>query len=121
MENQDEAILSLHRKKMLDLERRWVNALQQLNDDDVNWRANDVSNSIANLVIHVVGSLRQRFVSGIGGEPDNRDRDDEFNTKQWFTKTELINMFTEQFAIVHRTMENIMMKKSVIVDKPQQI
>uniref|UniRef100_UPI003555EED8 DUF1572 family protein n=1 Tax=Alicyclobacillus tolerans TaxID=90970 RepID=UPI003555EED8 len=51
---------------MLDLQRRWVNALKQFNDDDVNWRVNDMSNSIANLVVHVVGNLHQRFVAANG-------------------------------------------------------
>ncbi|MCF8564195.1 DUF1572 domain-containing protein [Alicyclobacillus tolerans] len=58
--------MSLHRDKMLDLQRRWVNALKQFNDDDVNWRVNDMSNSIANLVVHVVGNLHQRFVAANG-------------------------------------------------------
>ena len=107
MENLDEVILSLHRDKMLDLEHRWVNALQQLNDDDLNWRPNDLSNSIANLVVHIAGNFRQRFVSGIGGEPDNRDRNEEFNTRQRFTKQELVNILTEHFAIVHRSMLNM--------------
>lgn len=104
MENHDESILLLHRDKMLDLERRWVTALQQLNDDDVNWRVNDMSNSIANIVVHVIGNLRQRFVSGIGEEHDDRDRDEEFNTRQQFTRIELIDMLTEQFFVVHRTL-----------------
>ncbi|MFD1674285.1 DUF1572 family protein [Alicyclobacillus fodiniaquatilis] len=103
--NNFQEVLSLHRDKMFDLERRWVNALQQLDDEDVNWRPNDVSNSIANLVVHVAGNLRQRFVSGIGQESDIRDRDEEFNTREWFSKTELINLLTEQFSTVHRTLQ----------------
>lgn len=106
MTNPD-AVLSLHCDKMIDLERRWINALQQLDDEDVNWRPNDVSNSVANLVVHVVGSLRQRFVSGIGQELDIRDRDKEFNTREQYTKAELIDLLTEQFAIVHRTMRSL--------------
>ena len=104
METFEDAVLSLHRAKMQDLERRWVAVLRQLHDDEVNWRPNDVSNSIANLVVHVVGNLRQRFVSGIGNEADIRMRDEEFNTRERFTGTELIDMLTEQFGIVDRTL-----------------
>lgn len=107
MQSPYEVILSLHRDKMVDLERRWVNTLKQLKDEDVNWKVNDVSNSIANLVVHVVGNLRQRFVSGMGGELDHRDRDEEFNTRHQFTRTELVDMVTEQFATVHRTLQNL--------------
>lgn len=109
--NNLEEILSLSREKMRDLERRWINTLQQLDDEDVNWRANDVSNSVTNLVVHVAGSLRQRFVSGIGRESDIRDRDEEFNTREQFTKTDLINLLTEQFATVHQTMQSLTPEK----------
>ena len=52
--------------------------LEQLSDEQVWWRANDKSNSIGNLILHISGNARQWIVSGLGGEQDNRRRDDEF-------------------------------------------
>lgn len=42
------------------------------------WRANDASNSIGNLLLHLTGNVRQWIVSGVGGAPDVRHRDGEF-------------------------------------------
>jgi len=41
-------------------------------------RPNDVSNSVGNLVLHLTGNVRQWIVSGLGGEPSDRDRPAEF-------------------------------------------
>lgn len=41
-------------------------------------RPNDVSNSVGNLVLHLTGNVRQWIVSGLGGEPFDRDRPAEF-------------------------------------------
>src|SRR6185436_4486021 len=53
-------------------------SLEQLADEQIWWRANDKSNSIGNLILHISGNARQWIVSGLGGEQDNRRRDDEF-------------------------------------------
>jgi len=41
-------------------------------------RANDTSNSIGNLLLHLSGNIRQWIVSGVGGAVDVRRRSDEF-------------------------------------------
>lgn len=53
--------------------------LEALPDGDLWWRPNDASNSVGNLLLHVAGNIRQWVVSGIGGEPDIRERDEEFS------------------------------------------
>ena len=46
---------------------------------DALWRrANERSNSIGNLLLHVEGNVRQWIVSGVGGAPDHRQRQAEF-------------------------------------------
>lgn len=48
---------------------------------DVIWqRANDQSNSVGNLLLHLAGNVGQWIVSGVGGMPDARDRPAEFST-----------------------------------------
>ena len=42
------------------------------------WRANDTSNSVGNLLLHLTGNVRQWIVSGVGRAPDSRHRDEEF-------------------------------------------
>ena len=46
---------------------------------DALWRrANERSNSIGNLLLHVEGNVRQWIVCGVGGAPDHRQRQAEF-------------------------------------------
>ena len=52
--------------------------ISSLNEDEVWWRPNEKSNSVGNLVLHLTGNLKQWVVSGVGGEPDTRKRQLEF-------------------------------------------
>lgn len=52
--------------------------LQQLSEDEIWWRPNEASNSAGNLALHLAGNVRQWIVSGLGGAPDVRHRDQEF-------------------------------------------
>jgi uncharacterized damage-inducible protein DinB len=53
--------------------------LAELTDDDLWWRADRGSNSIGNLILHLSGNARQWIVCGIGGTPDSRERQKEFD------------------------------------------
>lgn len=53
-------------------------AMAGLTEEDIWWRPNDASNSIGNLVLHLAGNIRQWVVSGVGGSPDDRRREEEF-------------------------------------------
>jgi uncharacterized damage-inducible protein DinB len=60
---------------------RIVDSLALLSDEEIWWRANDASNSIGNLILHLCGNLRQWIVAGLGGAEDIRKRDLEFSEK----------------------------------------
>jgi hypothetical protein len=47
----------------------------KLSDDQMWHRGADHENSIANLLLHLEGNLRQWFLHGIDGQPDVRSRD----------------------------------------------
>jgi uncharacterized damage-inducible protein DinB len=53
-------------------------------------RANDQSNSVGNLLLHLAGNVRQWIVSGVGGAPDTRDRPAEFGTRSGAPADELL-------------------------------
>jgi len=42
-------------QKSSEIRRRMLQAMDQLNDDQINWRFNSECNSIANLVVHIRG------------------------------------------------------------------
>lgn len=70
-------------------ESRIHDCLSRLTEDQIWSRGNENSNSIGNLVLHLVGNLGQWVVSGLGGQPDNRDRDSEFATRAGLSPLDL--------------------------------
>ena len=55
------------------------------------WRKpNENSNSIGNLVLHLTGNVRQYINTGIAGEKDIRNRDEEFNDNRQVGKIQTI-------------------------------
>jgi uncharacterized damage-inducible protein DinB len=52
--------------------------LDKLSDDQISQRGGDYENSIANLLLHLEGNMRQWILHGIDDQPDVRRRDDEF-------------------------------------------
>ena len=58
---------------------------------DAIWRrANESSNSIGNLLLHLAGNVRQWIVEGIGGIDVHRDRASEFSARDGASGRELI-------------------------------
>jgi uncharacterized damage-inducible protein DinB len=65
-------------------------AVEALPEDALWWRANDQSNSVGNLLLHLTGNVRQWMVSGVGGAPDIRHRAAEFAATDGPPRTELL-------------------------------
>ncbi len=57
---------------------RIVRCLRLLTEREIWRRPNAASNSVGNLVLHLEGNVRQWIISGLGGAPDIRQRDREF-------------------------------------------
>ncbi len=56
-------------------------AVEALPADALWWRANEQSNSVGNLLMHLNGNVRQWILSGVGGAPSTRDRAGEFDAR----------------------------------------
>jgi Protein of unknown function (DUF1572) len=69
--------------------------LAQLDDGQIWWRPRPEMNSIGNLVLHLAGNLRQRFLSDIAGEPFDRDRFGEFTERRLIPRDELLRRFDD--------------------------
>ena len=72
--------------------------LDVLSDDDVWWRANDASNSIGNLLLHLEGSTRAWIVGVAGGSPSPRNRQQEFDERDRIPRAELISRLRKTVA-----------------------
>jgi hypothetical protein len=68
--------------------------VDQLTDEQVWWRPREDMNSVGNLLLHLAGNLKQYLVSGVGGEPDDRDRPAEFAARGLVPKAELLGRLT---------------------------
>jgi uncharacterized damage-inducible protein DinB len=60
---------------------RIIRCLEELSPEQLWWRPNVASNSVGNLVLHLAGNVRQWIISGLGGAPDGRQRDQEFSQR----------------------------------------
>src|SRR5258708_2948568 len=65
--------------------------VELLNDQQIWWRANEQSNSVGNLLLHLSGNVRQWIVCGLGDATDSRDRDAEFAQRDEIPRAELFD------------------------------
>ncbi len=70
--------------------RKIEHCMKQLNEEQVWWRPAASMNSIANLILHVCGNVRQWITSGIGGAEDARNRPTEFSEQDSIARDELL-------------------------------
>jgi len=64
--------------------------LVRLTEDQIWLREHESENAVGNLLLHLAGNVRQWIISGVGGTPDTRDRDSEFNAREGPSKLELL-------------------------------
>ncbi len=64
--------------------------LDQLTEEQVWWRPKEEMNSIGNLILHLMGNVRQWIVAGIGGQTDVRKRPAEFSERGPVNKAVLL-------------------------------
>ncbi len=66
-------------------------AVAPLTEEQLWWRPNESSNSIANLLAHLHGNLSQWVLAGLGGEEFERHRTVEFAAREGGSKAELLS------------------------------
>ena len=64
--------------------------VEQLTDEQIWWRPNDVSNSIGNLILHLNGNVHQWLVDSFNRQQDARNRPAEFNERTRISGSALI-------------------------------
>jgi len=74
---------------------RIARCLDELTDEQIWQRPNASSNSVGNQVLHLCGNIRQWIITGLGGAPDQRARNEEFAATGGVGKAELLARLTE--------------------------
>jgi uncharacterized damage-inducible protein DinB len=75
--------------------------LDKLSDEQIWWRANEQSNSIGNLLLHLSGNARQWVVCGLAGANDARVRQQEFAERRVIPRAELLQTVRQTLADVN--------------------
>ena len=68
-------------EKLDQLSGRIETCLGRLTPEQVWMRSAENQNAVGNLVLHLNGNVRQWILTGIGGAPDHRIRDEEFSAR----------------------------------------
>jgi uncharacterized damage-inducible protein DinB len=81
--------LGYSESKLRELTSRIETCLGELTEEQVWARGKQSENAVGNLVLHLCGNVGQWIVSAIGGQPDDRVRDQEFAARGSAGKSEL--------------------------------
>ena len=82
-------------ERLQNVQTRIATTLERLSDEDINWRPNAESNSIANLVVHLKGNFHERLEATMAGQANRRLRNQEFDETLYRNQQELIRIWHE--------------------------
>jgi uncharacterized damage-inducible protein DinB len=81
--------------------------LEKLTDEEIWWRSSEESNSIGNLILHLCGNVRQWIVCGLGGAPDTRQRQMEFDERNVISSSDLLSRLRQTLAEVDEALASL--------------
>ena len=101
------AMIALSRRYLREYLTKIRLAVSMLDERMVWARPNEASNSIGNLMLHLAGNVRQWIVSGVGGAPDVRDRQSEFDQRAPIAVTDLVDRLEQTISDVDRVLGSL--------------
>jgi hypothetical protein len=114
-----ETFLSASVKRMQLSEDDINRCLAKLSDEQIWCRGGDHENSIANLLLHLEGNLRQWFLHGLDGQPDVRKRDEEFTLSPSQRCEEIRRRFADTLAECRRVIGSLPPARLLDMINPQ--
>jgi hypothetical protein len=93
--------------------------IDKLSDEQMWHRGADHENSIANLLLHLEGNLRQWFLHGIDGQPDVRKRDSEFTLSPSQRCAEIRSRFAATLAECRNVIGSLPPERLLEIINPQ--
>jgi len=100
--------------------------LSQLSDEQLFWKPNEQSNSIAIIIQHLSGNMLSRWTDFLNsdGEKDWRDRDAEFIEDSLKTRVELENEWERGWRVLYSAIDNLSdddLEKTVFIRHEPQL
>ncbi|MBM3771136.1 MAG: DUF1572 domain-containing protein [Acidimicrobiia bacterium] len=86
---------------------RLKTCVSMLSTEEIWYRPNAETVSIGNLVLHLCGNLRQWVLSGLGGRPDVRRRQAEFDQRGPIPANELLQRLDDVMADVELALDRL--------------
>ncbi len=98
---------------------RILKCLDQLTEEQIWWRPNESSNSVGNLVLHLNGNVDQWIYAGLGGYPDTRQRQIEFDERKPIDKKSLAEQLINTMNRIRPVIEKVS-KQELLRQRPVQ-
>jgi len=92
----------------------------QLSEEQMWHRGGDYENSVANLLLHLEGNMRQWILHGIANQPDVRRRDDEFALSPITSAAEAHASFNAVIEEVCHVLSSVPQDNLLITIDPQK-
>lgn len=96
-----------HKRMIEEGQVRIVKCFAELSDEEIWRKPNKNSNSMGNLVLHLSGNVRQYIISGVGGEKDTRERDQEFDPSNIIGRKELLQKLDQTLKDANSKIEDL--------------
>ncbi|MBK7409101.1 MAG: DUF1572 family protein [Saprospirales bacterium] len=103
----DALIEEAHRRLITESIPRLRHCLAQLSEEEIWMRPSSQSNSVGNMVLHLCGNARQWIGSGLGKQPDMRNRQAEFEEKGPVARENLLKLIQETEVLIQTTLERV--------------
>lgn len=91
-------------RRMKESKARIEKCVRMLSEEQIWHRANKETPRVGDLILHLSGNIQQWILSTFSIVPDNRERDEEFNSSGILTKEELIGSLS---STIENAMEHI--------------
>lgn len=111
MDNEEPAFVDATRlafaEELTDAQSKIQHCVAQLSEAQIWWRPDTRMNSVANLVLHLCGNLRQWILAGVGGAEDVRDRPAEFAARASGSADDLLCLLENTIAEARDVIEHV--------------
>jgi uncharacterized damage-inducible protein DinB len=106
-------------EKMQQMLKQINECVQDLSEEQIWQRSGDNANSIGNLLLHLSGNIRQWIGNGVGGLPDVRERDKEFEARGGRSTSEILNLFEKTVSEGIQIVQQVPLSRLTERTKPQ--
>jgi hypothetical protein len=115
-----QAFIEANIQQLLQGQRKIHHCVRQLDDQQLWWRPREEMNSIANILLHLSGNLRQWLISGLTAAPDTRQRQMEFDDRSGRSGEQLLQLLHDTLAEACETMRRLSTGELLRVRRVQQ-